>query len=232
MAKNNKKSKQKKSVLNKLGGLSKRSKFIVVVLIFAVLGGGYLTYKSFAMTTQIDSKAAADTGHLGNGAYVKTETLESTGKSGTRVVALRGKGSNVEYMGAPGLTVESQRYRFCFTARVEGSIAFGDLKTTVTRFTADADPRYYSLGGYRSNAAELQRVNLLNPNAYAQYCSGRFSGNSTVWNYHGNPATKDIHFKIENTTYYGGTVLISQIYLHRCLDTYCSIGSEPAPAGK
>ena len=48
MAKNNKKSKQKKSVLNKLGGLSKRSKFIVVVLIFAVLGGGYLTYKSFA----------------------------------------------------------------------------------------------------------------------------------------------------------------------------------------
>ena len=50
MAKNNKKSKQKKSVLNKLGGLSKRSKFIVVVLIFAVLGGGYLTYKSFAAT--------------------------------------------------------------------------------------------------------------------------------------------------------------------------------------
>ena len=50
MAKNNKQSKQKKSVLNKLGGLSKRSKFIVVVLIFAVLGGGYLTYKSFAAT--------------------------------------------------------------------------------------------------------------------------------------------------------------------------------------
>ena len=50
MAKNNKKSNQKKSVLNKLGGLSKRSKFIVVVLIFAVLGGGYLTYKSFAAT--------------------------------------------------------------------------------------------------------------------------------------------------------------------------------------
>jgi hypothetical protein len=51
MAKNTKQSKQKKSVLNKLGGLSKRSKFIVVVLIFAVLGGGYLTYKSFAATT-------------------------------------------------------------------------------------------------------------------------------------------------------------------------------------
>ncbi len=50
MAKNTKQSKQKKSVLNKLGGLSKRSKFIVVVLIFAVLGGGYLTYKSFAAT--------------------------------------------------------------------------------------------------------------------------------------------------------------------------------------
>jgi len=50
MAKNNKQSNQKKSVLNKLGGLSKRSKFIVVVLIFAVLGGGYLTYKSFAAT--------------------------------------------------------------------------------------------------------------------------------------------------------------------------------------
>ncbi len=50
MAKNVKQSKQKKSVLNKLGGLSKRSKFIVVVLIFAVLGGGYLTYKSFAAT--------------------------------------------------------------------------------------------------------------------------------------------------------------------------------------
>jgi hypothetical protein len=50
MAKNTKQSKQKKSVLNKLGGLSKRSKFIVVVLIFAVLGGGYLTYKSFAGT--------------------------------------------------------------------------------------------------------------------------------------------------------------------------------------
>ncbi len=50
MVKNTKQSKQKKSVLNKLGGLSKRSKFIVVVLIFAVLGGGYLTYKSFAAT--------------------------------------------------------------------------------------------------------------------------------------------------------------------------------------
>jgi hypothetical protein len=50
MAKNTKQSNQKKSVLNKLGGLSKRSKFIVVVLIFAVLGGGYLTYKSFAAT--------------------------------------------------------------------------------------------------------------------------------------------------------------------------------------
>ena len=50
MAKNVKQSNQKKSVLNKLGGLSKRSKFIVVVLIFAVLGGGYLTYKSFAAT--------------------------------------------------------------------------------------------------------------------------------------------------------------------------------------
>jgi len=231
MAKNTKQSKQKKSVLNKLGGLSKRSKFIVVVLIFAVLGGGYLTYKSFAATTQIASRAAADTGHIGNGAYVKTETLESTGKNGTQVVALRGKSSYVEYMGAPGLTVESERYRFCFTARVEGSIAFGTLNTTVTRYTADADPRYYTLGGYRSNAAETMRVNLLNPNAYAQYCSGKFSGNSTVWNYHGNPATKDIHFKIENTSFQG-TVLINQIYLHRCLDTYCSIGSAPAPAGK
>jgi hypothetical protein len=53
MAKNTKQSKQKKSVLNKLGGLSKRSKFIVVVLIFAVLGGGYLTYKSFAATATV-----------------------------------------------------------------------------------------------------------------------------------------------------------------------------------
>jgi hypothetical protein len=53
MAKNTKQSKQKKSVLNKLGGLSKRSKFIVVVLIFAVLGGGYLTYKSFAATAAV-----------------------------------------------------------------------------------------------------------------------------------------------------------------------------------
>ena len=58
MAKNNKKSKQKKSVLNKLGGLSKRSKFIVVVLIFAVLGGGYLTYKSFAYTTNPDGSVS------------------------------------------------------------------------------------------------------------------------------------------------------------------------------
>lgn len=53
MAKNTKQSNQKKSVLNKLGGLSKRSKFIVVVLIFAVLGGGYLTYKSFAATAYV-----------------------------------------------------------------------------------------------------------------------------------------------------------------------------------
>ena len=74
MAKNNKKSKQKKSVLNKLGGLSKRSKFIVVVLIFAVLGGGYLTYKSFAATRYTENIATGESENLYAYGPIKCDT--------------------------------------------------------------------------------------------------------------------------------------------------------------
>jgi hypothetical protein len=227
MAKNTKQSKQKKSVLNKLGGLSKRSKFIVVVLIFAVLGGGYLTYKSFAATTLIDSKAAADTGNLRNGAYVKTETLSNSGKNGTKVVALRGYRSNVEYMGANGVTKPENSYRFCFYARVEGTISFIVLKTTVTKIS-------YNLGypAYRSDAAEFQKVDYRNPNTYQQYCSGKFAGNKRYLVDEGQrEIPKEIHFKIENDTQ--GTALIGQIYLHKCLDSNCAIGAAaPTPNGK
>ena len=74
MAKNNKKSNQKKSVLNKLGGLSKRSKFIVVVLIFAVLGGGYLTYKSFAATRYTENIATGESENLYAYGPIKCDT--------------------------------------------------------------------------------------------------------------------------------------------------------------
>ena len=75
--------------LSKLSTISKRNKFILVVIIFAALGGGYLTYKSFASTGYTMASASGNQiASYGNGSatdYCGTSYSQDAGKNGAIV---------------------------------------------------------------------------------------------------------------------------------------------------
>ncbi len=163
MAKNVKQSKQKKSVLNKLGGLSKRSKFIVVVLIFAVLGGGYLTYKSFAATagTNPISEVAADSIFSGEPGCNRN-IIQDPAKNNMRVMQIYcppGKSyslNNTYLLSGYPVKWPQGTYKNCVTAKGVG-------KLVVDGSSDIASPWNSTHAGYRS-------YNINSPD-YKEYCS-------------------------------------------------------------
>ncbi|MDQ3159163.1 MAG: hypothetical protein M3P98_03470 [bacterium] len=97
--------KQKQSGTNKLANLSNSKKLLIFVVIFAVIGGGYLAYRSFAATT---------------GTVAFTNNLELRG-NGKKIIERKGSKKKIEVweippgssVGTTFNTNNSRAYKVC-----------------------------------------------------------------------------------------------------------------------
>ena len=98
------------NLLSKFKGVSKKTKFIIIIAIFTVMGGGYLTLKSFANTFIY---ASISDGRLrGYNAGVFTESS----KNNAQVLQIQPNGgSGYADFSIPANTV----FRYCYTARAD-----------------------------------------------------------------------------------------------------------------
>lgn len=134
--------KAKKSTLDRSFNLkSRKIQFIVAVLIVAILGAGYFTFKSFAGTVaysfspQINNLSCIPSKP---GCRVETET-STDGKSSTKTLHMQ---AGSEASGGPGTLYQANTYRACATVRGSGqitivgpasSVGFGILQNPVVQ---------------------------------------------------------------------------------------------------
>lgn len=157
---------KKKGILSKVNFYSRKTQFIIVVLIIAIAGGGYFTYKSFAATV-VSSDSAARMADLSNPKIpTVVEQLSSTGKANTRVARLS-PGQSIKFY----FESATSHGNACITARYENP---GGAKPSILSFTASPN-----VTGPGATTQQSTRYVSLH-NSYEKVCSGTIGGWSTA----------------------------------------------------
>lgn len=170
--KNSKKSQSKLAQLFSLR--TGRSRFIVIILLIAVAGAGWFTYKSAAKyygpNYPVHLSAVAGKSAYYGSARAITEAREISGKQGSKVVELKNGGALGQRWrsgrdGVPSTFLDSSRYRFCVTARSErGASSAIKIKVTGASSSTVYDDTWYSVN------------NAKNGGGYSNVCSKVFLG--------------------------------------------------------
>lgn len=116
MTKTTKSTKRSSAVKQKKGGLfskinfkSKKTQFIAVIALIAIMGGSWFTYRSFALNDMTSQFAA---NMITNGQKIQ-ETRTTSGKNDVTIVAIQGRQNIVWYTGRT--VVRGNVYEICAT---------------------------------------------------------------------------------------------------------------------
>jgi hypothetical protein len=136
-----------------------------VIVLVALMGAGWFTYRSFAATqTALITAAQLDRSAV-------TEDKASTGKNGNRVARLA-PGESIKWTVSPNVLNNSSRYQFCLTTRYENP-STSSKPAQLTMFVRQL-VGWNNSTGTGTKFADTRYALLAN--SYQQVCTRTFTG--------------------------------------------------------